>query len=44
MTNRLKINRAQILAYRRGAQALDDRLPPGADSPARHPLVEVRAE
>ena len=29
---RLKLTRAQILAYRRTTQALDERLPPGADS------------
>lgn len=32
MTTRLKITRAQILAYRRGVQALDERLPPRAAS------------
>lgn len=32
MITRLKIARAQILGYRRGVQALDERLPPGAAS------------
>ena len=31
-TRRLEITRAQVLAYRRTVGALDDRLPPGADS------------
>ena len=31
-TRRLELTRAQILAYRRTVGALDDRLPPGADS------------
>lgn len=32
MTSPLEATRAQILAYRRGVQALDERRPPGADS------------
>lgn len=32
MTSPLELTRAQVLAYRRAAQALDQRLPPGADS------------
>jgi hypothetical protein len=32
VTSRLELTRAQILAHRRGVGALDERLPPGADS------------
>lgn len=32
MASRVDLTRAQILAYRRRVQALDERLPPGADS------------